>query len=302
MGTHLATSTARSGQKRWWIIPVIALLCLSWSLSGWATPATHLWFDQPAQQWEGEVLPIGNGALGAAVQGGVTQEVLQYNEKTLWTGGPGAGESYDYGLPDRPYTERLARVREQLREKGSLTPETVVKSLGRKAEHYGHYQSFGALTLSYPDLQRSPQNYRRSLDLETGVASVSFRENGVEYRRDYFVSYPDQVIVMRLSADKPGKISLQAAVKVPDNRSARQLWREAGTLVSGKLDDNNLSYATQFHLEHSGGELIRGEEAGRWVVEQADSVVIRLSAATGYRLQYPAYKADEPQKPFSLAR
>lgn len=294
MGTNLATSTARSGHKRWWTTPVIALFCLSWSLSAWTTPATPLWFDQPAQQWEGEVLPIGNGAMGAAVQGGVTREVLQYNEKTLWTGGPGAGESYDYGLPAKPYTDRLARVREQLREKGSLTPETVVKSLGRKAEHYGHYQSFGALTLNYPDLQGSPRDYRRSLDLQTGVASVTFRENGVDYRRDYFVSYPDQVIVMRLSADQPGKISLQAALEVPDNRSVEAQWRPSGTRVSGALKDNQLAYATEFHIEQAGGELARGTERGHWTVTGADAVVIRLSAATGYRLQYPDYQGDPP--------
>ncbi len=240
------------------------------------------------------MLPIGNGAMGAAVSGGVAREHLQYNEKTLWTGGPGAGEAYDYGLPEGSYTDRLASVRKQLREKGSLSPETVVKSLGRKAEHYGHYQSFGALSLRYPELEGSVENYRRSLDLQAGIASVTFRKGDVKYRRDYFVSYPDKVIVMRLSADQPGKISLQAALDVPDNRSVERQWREAGTRVWGELEDNQLAYASEFHIEHSGGELERGEGKGRWTVEGADSVVIRLSAATGYRLQYPDYRGELP--------
>ncbi len=239
-------------------------------------------------------MPIGNGAMGAAVQGGVAQETLQYNEKTLWTGGPGAGDAYDYGIPDQSYTDRLARVRKLLREKGALSPETVVKSLGRKAQHYGHYQSFGALQLSYPGLDGAVEDYRRHLDLQDGIASVSFRKDGVQYRREYFVSYPDQVIVMRLSADHPGKISLQAALNVPDNRSVKRQWREAGTRVSGALEDNQLAYAGEFHIEHTGGKLVRAEKKGSWTVEQADSVVIRLSAATGYALQYPDYQGKPP--------
>lgn len=239
-------------------------------------------------------MPIGNGAMGAAVQGGVARETLQYNEKTLWTGGPGAGESYDYGLPDQSYTDRLARVRKQLREKGTLSPETVVKSLGREVQHYGHYQSFGALSLSYPDLEGDVQEYRRQLDLQEGVASVTFRKEGVQYRRQYFVSYPDQVIVMRLSADQPGKINLQAALEVPDNRSVERQWRATGTRVQGELEDNQLAYAAEFHIEQAGGKLKRGKEKGQWTVEQADSVVIRLSAATGYRLQYPDYQGGLP--------
>lgn len=273
---------------------MVALLFLFCSLPAWTMPALQIWFDGPAQQWEGEVLPIGNGAMGAAVQGGVAQETLQYNEKTLWTGGPGAGESYDYGLPDQSYTDRLARVRKQLREKGALSPETVVKSLGREVQHYGHYQSFGALSLNYPGLEGAVQDYRRQLDLQEGVASVTFRKEGVQYQREYFVSYPDQVIVMRLSADQPGKISLQAALEVPDNRSVERQWRAAGTRVQGELEDNQLAYAAEFHIEQAGGTLERGKKKGQWTVEQADSVVIRLSAATGYRLQYPDYQGEPP--------
>ncbi len=295
-GTGLTIIAVR-GLRSWFVARLLLWLAVFACVPAFAEPSIAergIWFDRPAEHWEGEVLPIGNGALGATVAGGVSQERLQFNEKTLWTGGPQAGEAYDYGIPEQSYVERLSRVREQLRRAGSLAPETVVESLGHKAHHYGHYQSFGDLVVDYPALKADVRNYRRHLDLQRGLASVTFERGGVKYRREYFVSYPDQVIVMRISADQPGQIDLHAGIKVPDNRSAQVSWLPSGLRITGALNDNQLAYAAQLDVEVEGGRSFADRERRVWKVEGADTVTFRLGAATDYRLAFPRYRGEPP--------
>lgn len=275
----------------------VALMCLP--LSALSSPddaqaSAVIWFDHPAERWEEEVLPVGNGALGAAVQGGVQQEVLQFNEKTLWTGGPQAGEAYDYGIPSESYVSKLQEVQKRLRAEGSMAPEAVADLLGRQAHHYGFYQSFGDVTLEYPGLSGEVTAYRRALNLELGEASVSFRHEGVNYQRTYFASYPDQVIVMRLAADQRGKINVNVGFSMPDNRSVALRWGEQSLQVSGTLDDNGLAYAALLGVQVKGGNAQADEETGKWHIRNADEVVLRLSAATDYKMQYPHYRGDDP--------
>jgi alpha-L-fucosidase 2 len=88
-------------------------------------PALKITFDKPAADWEREGLPIGNGALGAVVMGGVDVDHLQFNEKTLWTGGPGSKQGYDFGIPTESQTAKLAAVRNTLVDKGEMEPDAV---------------------------------------------------------------------------------------------------------------------------------------------------------------------------------
>ncbi len=276
-------------------LPVLSLLLWLSLLPAQASELLQLRFDEPSSDWERESLPIGNGALGATVQGGVERDRLQFNEKTLWTGGPGAGEAYDYGVPEPSYTDRLAEVRQQLREEGALDPERVVKQLGRAARHYGNYQSFGALVFDHRGLDGAVSGYRRLLDLEQGEASVRFEHQGVQYRRDYFVSYPDQMVVVRLSADQPGKIAFDLALEVPDNRSVARRVQDDQMRVVGALKDNGLRYATRLDVQVEGGESSASENGHQLEVREADAVTVRLTAATDYRLAYPDYRGDSPE-------
>jgi len=271
----------------------LLLLCL---VSG-ATPAMakaplELWFEAPAKAWEGEVLPLGNGYLGATVEGSVHSERLQFNEKTLWTGGPGADSGYDYGIPSDPTTAALEGVQQALRSQGALAPQAVVAKLGRPAQHYGAYQNFGALRLTYPGLPDGISHYRRALDLSRGEAKVSYKADGVDYSREYFVSYPDNLIVVRLSSEAPGRIDVDLALEVPGNRSVRQRLNRQGIEVEGALHDNGLKYAASLVVSHTGGSVqVDGEKLE---VRDADQVVLRLSAATGYRLAPPDYQGPDP--------
>lgn len=249
-------------------------------------------FDAPAQAWEPEGLPIGNGAMGAVITGNVQQETLQFNEKTLWSGGPGSVQGYDFGVPTQPQTQALARVRKTIAEQGSISPEDAAKLMGRDTKGYGDYQTFGNLVLTFAKNDSPVIRYKRELSLDNAQVVVSYSQGDVEYKREYFASYPDHVIALRISASKPGQINLSAALQVPDNRSLEINAKSNRLTASGKLNDNGLEYEAQIALIPQGGKLTSGD--GKLDVQGADSLVILLSAATNYAQHYPDYRGKNP--------
>lgn len=275
----------------------LRIICLAIPLTAWsalaaAEHALIIRFDAPAADWEREGLPIGNGAMGAVITGGVAEESLQFNEKTLWTGGPGAEGGYDAGLPGKPQTKPLAEVRRALERQGSLAPETVAEKLGRKITGYGDYQNFGELKLGFP-VTGDVTDYRRELDISQAVASVSYTQAGVDYRREYFASYPDGVIVVHLSASQPGRINLQAEISIPDNRTAAAAVSEGRITVTGALKNNGLRHETQLQVISAGGVLTRAGDQ-QIKIEGADNVTLLLVAGTDYAQQYPHYRGESP--------
>src|SRR5512134_2595947 len=158
-----------------------------------------LWYDKAATRWV-EALPVGNGRLSAMVFGGVNQERLQLNEGTLWAGGP-----YDPVNPEAK--EALPQVR-QLVNEGKYREATKLISAKVMAKPLGQmpYRTVGDLLLTFSG-GTNVENYRRELNLDTATATISYTSDGVRYTREVFASTPDNVIVMRLTADKPGKIS-----------------------------------------------------------------------------------------------
>lgn len=165
----------------------------------------QLWYDRPASQWV-EALPIGNGRLAAMVYGGVEHESVRLNEDSIWYGGP-----RDRNNPDAP--KYLPEIRRLLREGRIPQAEHLARhALSGLPEHQRHYDVLGELLL---DLFHSGpvQNYRRELDLAEGIVSVRYRAADTLFRRRYFASAPDQVIVIRLEADRPGQIRLEARLR-----------------------------------------------------------------------------------------
>ena len=257
-----------------------------------ADDASLLWYDKPAVDWEKEALPIGNGRLGAMVFGGVDSERLQVSEKSLWTGGPGS-EGYDYGLPADSQVELMRSIGKQLLDGAQLDPPAVAKQLGRKMTNYGDYQSFGDLIIER-DAQPEPvTDYRRELDLETAIARVSFKQGGVGYRREYFVSHPDQLLVARWYSTSSQKLRIRFAV--PDNRSAQFDAGRDGLTISGALKSNGLKYAAHLRVMPDCGAVTRDGDSLR--VETDCPVTIVVAARTNYRMHYPDYRAElDPAK------
>ncbi|HZV38871.1 MAG TPA: glycoside hydrolase family 95 protein, partial [Pseudoxanthomonas sp.] len=170
-----------------------------------ADDSLTLWYDAPAQDWEKQALPIGNGAMGGMLFGDPLHEHLQFNEKTLWTGGPGA-PGYTYGNWATPRPGAIDEVRRKIETEGKADPEWVAKRLGNKPASFGAYQTFGDLHFDFEGVAE-PEGYRRTLDIGEALAGVAFRSGGANHAREYFASYPDHVIVARFAADKPRQVS-----------------------------------------------------------------------------------------------
>lgn len=251
--------------------------------------ALTLYFDQPALDWESESLPIGNGALGANVMGGINTDELQFAEKTLWTGGPRSKQGYDFGLPEKgsDYPQRLAKIQTQLNHNKQLSPDEVAKALGRNYNGYGSYQSFASVKMDFFHEQSAISEYRRTLDLETAIATVSFVEKGVNYKRQHFVSHPDKVLVTHLSASHSGKIHVRLGMTTDKNRSANFLIKNQKIELSGTLHDNGEQYASIVNIHHINGKLTHQQNSIE--ITGADEVWFTVTANTNYQLDYPNF-------------
>ena len=285
---------------QWWPAVIAMLFCLAATITpsparAPAEPgALTLWYDKPASDWERYGLPIGNGSMGAVITGGVAVDTIQFNEKTLWTGGPGAA-GFDDGLPPQPLSPAVARVQAMLEKSGRAEPDAVAAILGRPMTAYGDYQTFGDIVLSFANAPSKATAYRRFLDIRRAVAEVRYSAGGVRYLREYFASYPARVIVMRLTANRPGKISFTASLDAAANRSAERTARAGRITEAGALTDNGLGYEAQLQIIAKGGR--RAENAdGSVVVSGADSAVLILAAGTSYAPRYPDYRGPDPHE------
>jgi alpha-L-fucosidase 2 len=163
-------------------------------------------YSQPASRWT-EALPVGNGRLGAMIFGGVTNEHLQLNEATLWSGGP-----RDWNNPGAK--EVLPQVRAAIFAGDYVKAGDLCEKM--QGPYNESYQPLGDLRLNFPGAENlSPNSYERTLDLDRAVATVRYKIGDATFTREVFSSYPDQVIVVRLTCDQPGKINFSATADSP---------------------------------------------------------------------------------------
>jgi alpha-L-fucosidase 2 len=236
-----------------------------------------LWYRQPAAQWV-EALPLGNGRLGAMVFGGVDAERLQLNEDTLWSGGP-----YHADNPQSPGA--LPEIRKLIfaRDYAQATKLISGKMMGRPLTQMP-YQTVGDLTLNFSS-DKTATNYRRELDLDSAVARTNFQCDGVTFARETFISPVDQVIVHRISADKPKKIAFLTALTTPQHATIEADGADA-ILMHG---DNPsffgihaaLKFAARVKIKITGGSLRIENNALR--VSDANSAIVLIAIATSYK-------------------
>ena len=166
-----------------------------------------LWYDSPAKQWT-DALPLGNGRLGAMVFGTPAQERIQINEETIWGGGP--HNNVNYKAKDGLDQIRQALFENRRKDAQSLCDEYI----NTPGPHGMPYQTAGSLMLDFDGITEFT-DYYRELDLERAVATTTFKANGIDYRRESFVSFEDQVIAMRLTASQKHALSLEASYNLP---------------------------------------------------------------------------------------
>jgi alpha-L-fucosidase 2 len=236
-----------------------------------------LWYNKPAKDWV-EALPIGNGRLGAMVFGGVTQERLQLNEDTLWAGGP-----YNPVNPDAK--QALPEARRLIFEgKFKEADRLIGQRIMARPLQQMPYETLGNLLITFPETP-SAENYRRDLNLATAIATVSYRSGGIRFTREVFSSAADQVIVVRLTADRKHSISFAITSDSPQKGSVIRaqgmtlMWQGANQEAAGVR--GALSFQAAVRLQAQGGET--STSTNSITVRNADSALLLIAAATSYK-------------------
>jgi alpha-L-fucosidase 2 len=270
-------------------LAILALHC-STVLSGAAATVSRdmvLWYRQPATNWL-QAAPLGNGMIGAMVFGGVPQERIALNESSFWSGRP-----HDYN--DTNAFQYFPQIRDMVFAEKFQEAEKMANG-----HFYGipkaqeAYQPIGDLLLSFET--NSITDYRRELDMETGVAKISYRQGDAVITREAFVSWPDRVLVVRVSADKPGRISFGAQLRGPyleasiadhDRLVMDGQWKGpfaapptgmAGLIA--RTSGNGLRYEAALNARLEGG---KSEANGSTLnIANADAVTLVMSVNTSF--------------------
>lgn len=260
-------------------------------MSGTASQAEEykLWYDRPASVWT-EALPLGNGRLGAMVYGIPGMERVQLNEETLWAG--------------RPNNNIYPEAREwipQIRElvwagKYTEAQELANEKVMLKKNSGMPYQTFGELYLTFPG-HNDYTHYRRELSLDSAVTTVSYRVDGVDYRREAFTSFPGQVVVMRFTANRPGKITFNAMLTTPHADCVTATEGDCMTLSGISSSHEGVKGKVQFQgrvaVQTKGGTANCRD--GVWSVKGADEAIVYVSIATNFR-NYQDITGNEVQR------
>jgi alpha-L-fucosidase 2 len=269
-----------------------------------ASPEHLIWHAKPAAHFT-ESTPLGNGRLGAMVFGGIAEERIVLNEAGLWSGSP-----QDADRPDA--AQSLPEIRRLLLEGKNAEAEALVnkhftcagpgsnRARGANTQ-YGSYQTLGHLRLKFLNVpaDAQPADYRRELDLETAIARVSYRLGDVTYTREVFVSAPDDVLVVRLTADQPGALNFDVALDRPERFTTTAEGPDR-LLMTGQLPDGKNSadgsntgvrYAARLRALMPSGDL--SSTATTLQIRDATQVVLLLTAITDIR-SFANRRDDDP--------
>lgn len=277
-----------------------------------------LWYGQPASQtadgniadgtvkgdddkWQRHTLPIGNGKVGGTVWGEIAKERITFNEETLWTGGPGTSASYKGGNNDsKGRNGATLRELNQKLEQGAQTVNPSNLTGGENAAEQGSYQNWGNIYIDYGLGTQPAENYERSLNLSEGKANVSFRSGQVDYKREFLVSNPDNVMVVRLTASQAKALNLK--VTFPTNsgftKKGETTTVTGDTLtVKGALGNNGLLYNAKIKAVVEGAEGSVSSDDGKALkISDAGAVTLYIAAGTNYQNTYPSYRNGEDAK------
>lgn len=272
------------------------------------------WYSPAAdKRWEDSSLPIGNGSLGGNVMGSVAAERITLNEKTLWRGGPNTeGGARYYWDVNKQSAHLLPEIRQaftegDIRKAGELTRKNfngkAAYDEGRETPfRFGSFTTLGEIYIETGLSEIGMSDYKRALSLDSALAVVSFRKDGVQYERKYFASYPDSVMVLRFSADKPGMQNLAFSYGAnPEAKGEIKAASPSELLYTGRLKNNQMKFALRIRAFHKGGSLSVAD--GKIIVKGADEAVFLLTADTDYRMNFDpdfdnplTYVGEDPEQ------
>lgn len=262
----------------------------------WMMLSTHaqnlkLWYQQPAKTWV-EALPVGNSSMGAMVYGGTSREELQLNEETLWGGGP-------YRNDNPKALESLAEVRNLIFSGKTMDAQNLIDQTFYTGRNGMPYQTIGSLIIEAPGHEKA-KNYYRDLDLERAVAKTRYQVDGVNFQREVFASFPDRVIIVRFTADKPGELNFKVSYDSPLQSTVKKQGKKL--VLRGKGGDHEgvkgvIEVETQSQVIAEGGKVSLTDKYIS--VEHATAATLYIAAATNF-VNYHNVKGNESKKASAL--
>jgi alpha-L-fucosidase 2 len=262
----------------------------------WMMLSTHaqnlkLWYQQPAKTWV-EALPVGNSSMGAMVYGGTSREELQLNEETLWGGGP-------YRNDNPKALESLAEVRNLIFSGKTMDAQNLIDQTFYTGRNGMPYQTIGSLIIEAPGYEKA-KNYYRDLDLERAVATTRYQVDGVNFQREVFASFPDRVIIVRFTTDKPGELNFKVSYDSPLQSTVKKQGKKL--VLRGKGGDHEgvkgvIEVETQSQVIAEGGKVSLTDKYIS--VEHATAATLYIAAATNF-VNYHNVKGNESKKASAL--
>ena len=262
------------------------VIALTMNVAAASDAGYKLNFDRPAGKWT-EAFPLGNGRIGAMVFGGINDERLQINESTLWGGGP-----HDYTNPDA--FSHLDEVRKLIFAGKIAEAEKLSENMMGNPKLLMPYQPFCDVRLHFAGHEQAT-GYHRALRLDDAIAETEYTLPGVSFRREVFVSYPDQVLVLRITASQPGQLTFSVAMDSAQagthvEATANDVLQLTGQIQprqnppfswTGSWDEPGMKFAALLRVLPEGGSVRSAE--GRLQISAADAVTILFSNATSFK-------------------
>jgi len=250
-----------------------------------------LWYDQPSgSTWE-NALPIGNGRLGAMIYGNVEKEIIQLNEHTVWSGSPNRNDN-SLSL------DSLNVIRQLIFEGRQKEAERIVnRVIITKKSHGQKFEPVGSLQLAFEGHDNF-SNYYRELDIERAVTKTSYTIGDITYTREALASFPDRVVIMRLTTSKPGSISFTASFTTPQKRATIKATPQKELTIFGTTSDHEtvkgmVNYKSIVRMKLEGGSLNANDTS--LTVKNANAVTIYISIATNFN-NYKDISGDENKR------
>ncbi len=250
----------------------IALFPLFLATTLFAAADNLMWFKRPAEQWD-HGLPVGNGRLGAMVIGGIEHEHIVLNEESVWS------KNGEYA--DRPGAHlAIPEIRQLLFDGKYKEAESVIteKLLGERLESGTNtYQSLADLDIHFDGIKK-PLEYRRELDLERAVVTISFTDGKVSHKREIFSSADDQAVFVRLSASKKKQISCTLGLSRSESNPTISI--EGDEIILSEFVGQGVNAVCRLKVMNEGGSV--SVESGKLRIMNADTVILLVTGATDF--------------------
>ncbi|OQP52772.1 alpha-L-fucosidase [Niastella yeongjuensis] len=253
----------------------------------------RLWYDKPATNWN-EALPIGNGHLAAMVFGSLNAEQVQLNEETIWSGEP--GNNIIPNVYDSIQQIRKLLFEGKYKEAQDLSNKTLPRNAPADVNYGMKYQTAGSLMIRFNDQQQAT-NYQRDLDISKAVANVTYQANGITYKREFIAAVTDNVILVRLTASKPGSISCNLSMQSPfkdvttQTKDGKLLYSGVTSTVDNKT--GRLRYQVEVLPKAEGGK-VSFTDTGV-VIDKANALTLYVAIGTNF-INYKDISGNEAAK------